>query len=470
MSSSKSKIIIVFVIVVLLGAGLATYNLCCGQKKRVLFITIDTLRADHLSAYKYPVKTSPFIDSLAETATVFDYALTASSHTAPSHTTMFTSLYPFQHNVLANHEKLKAGVPTIYSVFNEAKVPVAAFPATRFMDGKVGFPALPAKQDIPEAAINAKTWYRLGSVQVDRVINWFNKFQTGDDFFVWLHFYDVHAWGQEEHEGIPDEHFTATLPADVAAHVKYLKDAQAITPEFHGGEAQLIKAINSYDARLHFVDAQIKRLADYLKSKNLWDGTLVVITADHGEGLGNHDYAGHGQYIYQEQLHVPLIFNINGRTQSARFSEQVRTVDIFPTIADIMGLEIPANPIPRQGASLYSFIKKAQSSKLPEFAFAQRRPRDEARIRRNWQEGDFHALQNKHWKLISHSDGKHELFNLEEDPFELNNLYSKEPDLFKNYHSLLGKILKLPALTGSGTTVEQLDQSELDELRSLGYL
>ncbi len=451
--------------------GLLVYCIfACGKPKRVLFVTIDTLRADHLKTYNYPINTAPFIESLADESTVFDYALSASSHTAPSHTTMFTSLYPYQHGVLANHDTFKGDIPTIYSVFSSAKVPVAAFPATRFMDGKVSFPAISEKDDIESAKVNREIWYRRADTQVDRVINWFNKFHTGKDYFVWLHFYDVHAWGNTTKNGASDEDFNAVYPSDEAQHVKFLNEKHAIPSDFHGSDKKLIKAMNSYDGRLYFVDRQIKRLADYLKAKDLWYDSIVVITSDHGEGLGNHNYAGHGQYLYQEQLHIPLIIHRVGSQNSNRVSKQVRSVDFFPTISDLVGLKIPFNKIQRQGVSLKDFILNNSDVKTPEMSFAQRRPRDEARIRRNWQEGEFYALQNKQWKILWHSDGKHEVYNLEEDPFELKNVYELEDGIFKHHNEVLQKLLKIKGLGKKSNPLEELNESELEELRSLGYL
>ncbi|RIL02617.1 MAG: hypothetical protein DCC75_13185, partial [Proteobacteria bacterium] len=237
-------------------------------------------------------------------------------------------------------------------------------------------------------------------------------------------------------------------------------------------EERMVRAINGYDARIMYVDDQIKRLYERLNELGLSNNSLWVITSDHGEGLGNHNYFGHGEYLYQEQLHVPLILYSEAEMAGlkGRYSELVRTVDLFPTIAEMLGRPLEREKLGLDGLSLVPAISGGEfNPPQPHLALAQRRPKDFQTFRRKWEEGDVYAVLDLKEKLIEHSKSSDEFFDLEKDPKELNNLAEDEPKRTSRMQQQLHGILS-SGKTFEPAPSEPISPDTLDELKTLGYM
>lgn len=485
MAVKRSLSLILIVVVVALGLFLVTKGLSNDKGdglKRIVIVTIDTLRADHLKSYGYIRETSPFIDKLASEGVRFEKAFTASSHTGPSHATMFTSLYPFEHGLLRNSETLDSRLFTMEKMASELDITTAAFPAVRFMHGKVGF--APTGDMKTERQFTRQTkkgkknyWYFNSKEVVDRALRWFDSKPDLDDFIVWIHFYDVHQWhglGNMPKRYIEEKRALG----DDKELIKFVTEQHGIPLSFHKTEKALLKAMNGYDARLKFVDDQLKRFYSYLTERGLNDETLWIITSDHGEGLGNHNHAGHGEFIYQEQLHIPLIMHFNGDSlptaKGSVVGDLARTVDFLPTVMEATGYTSfkKADEIPNmRGRSLFRYLKGDGTYEEPVLAFAQRRPKDMKSFRRTWEEGDLFAMQSLDRKYIYHSKAEDEFFNLETDPFELNNsVNSEDPEEAYLKDQIMEK-LSTPLHTGGETDPDiEIDKETLQELQALGYM
>lgn len=432
--------------------------------KRVVFVTIDTLRADHVGVFGYPRNTTPFIDSLAQRGTMFSRVYSASSHTAPSHTSMFTGRFPFQHGVLRNHESLAPQIPSIHTILERQGFASVAFPSVKFLDGKVGFPASPVPLQV---ARGGGRWYLNAAQVVDNALQWFDGLDRQQPFFTWLHFYDVHQW--QGRSNIPEEYFDGRLTPHGSELAQFLIEQHHTPPQFFGGEEQMLHAIEGYDARLRFVDDQLLRLQRALEQRGLNEETLWVITSDHGEGLGNHNYEGHGEFLYQEQIHVPLVVHMSDdRYPSQRVDRLARTVDLLPTVLEL----VEGGPLPRtEGHSLAAAIRGESLDHLaPLVAFAQRRPRDERSFRRNWRPGEVFSVHNDHAKLIDYSIGEDELYDLSSDPFELENRLGRSTAHETLLRAELATILARSGEVQGRDEEPALNQDEVEELRSLGYL
>jgi len=443
-----------------------THSGSFGKVKRVVFITIDTLRADHLASYGYEREVSPFINSLARRGVSFKKAFTAAPHTAPSHATMFTGLYPFEHNLLKNYDSLDPATYSLHKFAHELGFNVQGFPAVKFMEGRIGFPFVEGITNGKDKNFK-KFWYRNAQNVVDNSLAWLDSLHSSENFLIWAHFYDVHQW--ERTKNFPKEYREKVNSLPQKEHLDFLKKDREFSVEFFGSEEKSLNAINGYDARLLYVDDQIKRIYDYLSSKGLLEETLWIITSDHGEGLGNHGYKGHGEFLYQEQLHIPLIFFMKDTIESGRsLSELVRTVDLFPTIAEILGSPIDPELHRLAGASLVPFIKGDAGLSIP-YSFAERRPKDEISFRRSWEDGEVYSLHNNQGKYISHSHGVNQFYNLNEDPFETKNIEGSGGEVEIKIKNSLDTIFdprkrKAPSSNGPETP------EALDELKSLGYL
>jgi arylsulfatase A-like enzyme len=435
--------------------------------KRIIFVTIDTLRADHLKAYGYLRQTAPFIDSLLSRGTYFTQAFTAASHTAPSHTSMFTSRFPYQHRVLRNHDQLDEKFYTLPKALQSNGFITAALPAVSFLEGKVGFPQLPAEEDLKGSGIHKTLRYRNAEVNTNRALH-FLKGKQDKKLFLWLHYFDVHEW--DNLKGLPKEYHHLHDQDDPEELINFITKEHRISVNFHKTREKFFAAINRYDARLRFVDDQLKKLHSFMQEQNMLDDTLWVITSDHGEGLGAHNYKEHGEYLYQEQLHIPLIF-YSSREDLRRgaISELVRTVDLLPTLLNLSGLSAPCDQ-KLEGLSLRPLLQTGNwANKRVMYSFAERRPKDDTPLRRNWEPGEVFSVHDQSEKYIHHTEGTNEFYNLKSDPHEEVNLGKKLTELKTIFLKKVQQMLQFHQ-SGEKLQDQKLSPDQYQELKTLGYM
>ncbi len=233
-----------------------------------------------------------------------------------------------------------------------------------------------------------------------------------------------------------------------------------------------MERFDRYDAQIAFVDRELHRLFEGLESSTRGSRTLWVVTADHGEGLGSHQYIGHGKHLYREQIRVPLIFFGSGGGFTPRaIEQQVRHVDLFPTIAELAGVDLDADALELEGRSLVPLLEGAQLGTTGP-AFAQRRPADNLRIRGGWPDELVLVAAAERFKYILHSVGEDELYDLEIDPLEQENLIGTGLPQEQELSSWLARkyqwMVEHP-LTGSLEDV-QIEPEYVEELKALGYL
>lgn len=310
----------------------------------VLLITIDTLRADHLGCFGYRVIQTPNIDSLARQGVLFQQTFTPVPITLPSHASIFTGLYPYQHGVLDNGSfSLKKEAITLAEILKNSGYKTAAFVGAFVLDSIFGLDQgfddyddyMPkqddhtAKQDKVMAIHFAE---RPASQVTERAISWLRKQQVAKaapcPFFLWLHYFEPHAPYE------PPEPFKS----------RYSHSA--------------------YDGEIAAVDHWLGILVQELKRLGLFDKILIVVTADHGEGLGEHQESTHGNFLYDSTLRVPLIFKL---PQSRffglipkRINSLTRTIDVMPTILDLLGLSAHI-PQGIDGQSLLPLIQEERA-------------------------------------------------------------------------------------------------------------
>jgi len=268
---------IVVLVAAIVGAGIGGTALWRKYHPRynVLFITLDTTRADHLGCYGSVDATTPNLDAVAEHGTRFEQAFSAVPLTLPSHATMMTGLYPPEHGVRVNGmHRLGDGIPTLAEVFKQHKYQTAAFVAAFVLDKRFGLTrGFDVYDDykVPEtknAYENNMYKYRRGDVVVDSALAWM-KTNSAKPFFCWVHFYDPHR------------------------PYYYKKDP--------------------YNKSITFMDRQVGRLLKSLREQKLMSRTVIVLVADHGEGLGEHNEDEHGLLLQPAVMRVPLIVSQVGR-------------------------------------------------------------------------------------------------------------------------------------------------------------
>lgn len=434
-----------------------------GPPDLVVLVTIDTLRADHLQIYGYPRPTAPFLGTLADDGVVFENLIAASSHTAPSHASLFTGLYPFQHRVLRNGMGLDRRLLNIASVYGKEGYITSAFSAVRFLRGLGrGFahfrsPPRKAERDTAETVFeDARRWV-LGQ-------------DPDAKQFVWVHLFDVHEWRSHLDTESPSVWGQEPAPQRAAVEQRLFAE-DGIASTYTNPQTEIRAAVDAYDEQITVVDRALKGFYEALTAAGRNDHAVWLVTADHGEGLGAHGIFGHGRYIYGQQLEVPFVLHsTEGRFPSQRVSDLVRHVDVAPTLADLAGSSLDGQIVRSPGRSLLPLATGGRSDSANELAFAQRRFKDDHPSRRNWESGDVFSLQGPRYKLILRTEWPDEFFDLSTDPEELTNLsgsgLAEEDRLRQRLLALKDRFQR----DGGRVRRGEIDPEVVDELKALGYL
>lgn len=397
------------------------------------------------------MKTTPYIDGLAARGATFEQAIAVSSNTPVSHAAILTGLYPARNGVRFIHgfqaHRLADDVPTMAGLFAGAGYSsaafVSAFPlvASRYGldrgfglydDGVVSDPST-AMSD--EGFVAIKENQRKGEETIGRFLDWMRK-EKPERFFAWVHLFDAH-----------DSIFMP--PRDFVSDFEKKNGADAAEKRRH----------HRYDIEIAYMDSLLQRLAAELDTMFPWERVQVVIVSDHGDGLGDHGYERHTLKIYQEQLHVPLIFSGRGLDRAQRIPGEVSTVDILPTLLDLNGIAVPQG---LDGISLRSQLEGRTSS-------AGRTIYAEALSPMSVGQPPFVAVIRDGKKLIySPSSDTYELYDLKVDPSELTNLEGA-PQSAGALEALKAELHRFP-LTLDFKREAPLSAEDQEKLRALGYL
>lgn len=310
-----------------------------------ILISIDTLRADHLGCYGYPRPTSPFLDRLAQRATVFDEAYAQFPSTLVSHMSMFTGLYPRQHGVLPPDRILPETVETMPEVFQRGGFRTAGFTEGGFVSGRYGF-----RRGFDVWESRDRNRNRLLERTFGRGVGFLESLKPEDRFFLFLHTYAVHTpydappeYRQPFWKGEPPAGAIApTGPALIRQEMTGERPPQPVL--------DWLEAL--YDAGIRQTDEVLQRFFADLERLGLARDTTVLITSDHGEEFLDHGLFNHTQ-VYRESLHVPLLIVHPDRPTAVRQAGVVQLVDLAPTLYALAGLTPRQRP---SGVSLAARI------------------------------------------------------------------------------------------------------------------
>ena len=430
-----------------------------GDARNVLLITLDTTRADHLSCYGYGAATTPRIDALAAEGALFERCITTAALTPVAHASILTGLDPQQHGLrvldAGSGWRLRPEVPTLAGVLGRAgwatAAVLSAFPVSahfglqhgfgHFDDGMRAEPLYPdggepRRVDGPQADRQ-----RRSDATTDAAVAWLDARAEGP-FFLWVHYWDPHD--------------AILLPPDAEARAEELARTLGVS-----------RAAALYDVELAYMDAQLGRLFDALDERGLDDSTLVVLTADHGEGLGEHDWDSH-RLLYDEQVHVPLVVRAPGSPAGVRVPTQVRVTDVFPTVLAWTGV---AAPRPVAGLDLSALLGGAREPDRLAYAEALIRWDTRAQGLREARPQDddlLHSVGDGTLKLIYrplHPEAS-ELYDLARDPDEATNLYAvDDPRAVR----LRERLEALDAFALEPLGAGEIDPEAAEALRALGY-
>jgi len=310
----------------------------------VLLVTIDTLRADHLHGYGFPLETSPNLDALAAESVVFERAIAAASSTAPAHASIMTSKYVREHSVgYLNGGAVLTGATTLADVFREADYRTAAFVSNDVLRRRTGLDrGFDVYDDELRKRLPRRMLYeRVAEDTTRSALRWLDSIGEAP-FFLWVHYIDPHGpytpppgfLGSFQLGPIPGERPLPVL-GDVSGY-RGIPDYQAIEGLSLPSEYQ-----SRYADEILYADHWVGRLIEAVDS--IAGEAIVLVTADHGESLGEHErYFVHFWTTTPENAHVPLILRAPGLPAQRR-RELVSHVDVMPTLLELAGLEAPAD-------------------------------------------------------------------------------------------------------------------------------
>lgn len=359
----RKKIILIFIFLIIGIIILKESNLFYKKSEKcincnVILISIDTLRADHLGCYGYSRNTSPNIDKIAEDGVLFKNNFAQSFNTLPSHMSIFTSLYPSTHGVINVYEdKLDNSTKTITQILNLYGYHTAWFGVTDdpHLNLTIGF-----ERGFDEIHSN----YLWNYSDWREPYEWINK-NSNKKFFIFLHTYRVHDpyTPPSPYDKLFDPDYQGKIVGEEEKFYseleKYHSQLNPSDPEreFYWqfvnktDEKDIKHIIALYDGQIAFADTFIKGLLIEMENSKISGNTIIIITADHGEEFGEHGNFLH-EDLHDEVLHTPLIIRIPG-VKNKIVDSQVQSIDIMPTVLDILGIPIPHEA---QGKSLLPLI------------------------------------------------------------------------------------------------------------------
>jgi arylsulfatase A-like enzyme len=412
--------------------GVLQDDLWATEVRNVVIISIDTCRADHLSCYGYSRRTSPNIDALGAEGIIFNHAVTSIPVTLPAHASMLTGTYPIYHKVRDNNNyRLGSSNITLAETLREKGFKTGAIVGSFVLDSQFG---LEQGFDTYEDNISPgdKKFLHFNErkgVEVTELANIWLQEHRNDKFFLFLHYFDPHAPYE------PPQRFA----------FNYLPF--------------VITTRDVYDGEIAYTDHCVGRVIDKLKSLDLYDSTLIVVTSDHGEGLGQHGEKTHSYFIYHSTLHVPMIMRIPGGPGGVIINETVGLIDIVPTVCGILGVPAGVNV---QGKDLGPLFSGNPGS------FGDRLLYCESLYPTKFGLGPLFGLVSDQWKYIHTSNP--ELYDLKDDPHETRNLVNRQGRQAGIMQAQLKSILLENNVAELADNKMAIDAEARKRLESLGYL
>ena len=449
-----------------------------NNKPNIILITMDTTRVDHLSCYGYHRNTTPNLDELAQESVVFTNAYATSPWTLPSHASIFTGMFSAKHGSRYDWETMQSNWPVSLNKNYETMAEILAGHGYKTAGVIGGFWVRPifglaqGFEYYDHELINVisdlehftlyrvlNRWISLEDVaarkglnlsriasQINTIVFSWLKNNFRSSFFLFINYYDPH------HPYLPPEHFYLLFEED---NQQQMTEAEKYRHEI----------IQRYDGEIAYLDFQMGKLFEELKKLGIYDSTMIVITSDHGEFFGEHDLWYHSHELYEEVLKIPLIIKFpTAHSRKGIYTNRVSLVDILPTVLNFLELPLPRDV---QGVDLFKGGSRVMSE-----------------IYRHIDAGDslkadvfvreLKSLFSKNYKYIKEfdkeSESQDELYDIENDPGELQNLIEKTPEKAKEMEEELMELLPSTDLQKTTITPMILNPAIRDGLEALGYL
>lgn len=406
---------LVFLLLVSMLSPLRTW---AASKPNVVLITLDSTRADHMGFLGSRKALTPNLDSLARQGMVFERAYAQAPMTVESSATILTGTYPQTHRASELAVPLPATLPYLPDLLHAQGYRTAAFVGSILLDPRDGpfqgcdrgFDSYDAAFHLPQVGENRyQSVERHGDQVIPRITKWLAGAKP--PFFVWVELYDVHA------------------------------------------------PYASYDRAVTATDAGIGKLINFLRAQKLYDDTLIVVAADHGESLGSHGEDTHGTFLYDETIHVPLVVKLpQNKSAGKRVTNRVRLLDIAPTILEGAAIPVPST---MQGQSLLRIAQSSSQSDQPAYS------------RSDLPQQGFGASSIESWRVGKYlyvRAPKPELYDLSADPATIHNLAQTSKATLDTIAGQLQAFDSHFSTDGGASAAAGLTSSEMQKLASLGYV
>jgi len=394
----------------------------------IIVITIDTLRWDYVSIYGQGYAQTPKLDRLAEEGILFKSCIAQIPLTLPSHTTILSGTYPLYHHVIDNSGiQVPNQLQLISEILRNHGFSTSAFIGSYVLHRKTGmnqgFEYYADEFEVKDKIFSPESLQKSSDEVLAEAKEWLTK-NKKNKFFTWIHLFDPHS------PYTPPSPYKERYPS------------------------------NPYRGEVEYVDNQLGQFIVFLKNEGLYDQTLIIVTSDHGEGLGDHGEKEHGFFLYESTVRVPLILRAPFDFPVKYVVQIVEHVDIVPTILDLLDMPIPENC---QGVSFFNLMINRKRNKS-NIAFSETYY---PRLHFGWSE--LKAFYRKNWKYIQAP--REELYDLSQDIDEKANLALVDASEREKMNTDMERFIKEKSANPlSSKKAGQLDKRDIDRLASLGYL
>ena len=468
-----------------------------SNRPNVLILMLDTARAQNFSCYGYDRVTTPHIDAIAAEGVVFEQAIATGCWSLPSQVSLLTGMFPVKHGAHELRLRYDHAYPMLPEILRQAGYGTLGISPNSWMSDEFGvthgfdtylklwqfWPTMPADTALPRLAQKVNQLYSRHVFPRRNRARHVNGYlmqhlaRSTEPVFGYVIFWDTHLpyhpRGQHAVTWLPDGVTLQQARRVNRSHLKYFAGQTPMSEH----DFDILRAC--YDGALATIDEEVGRLIAYLRQRELLDRTLIIITSDHGENLGEHGLMSHAYSLHDTLIHVPLIIRYpECFAPGQRVTQQVQLTDILPTILDVVQLEASQIRSELQGESLLvspldsATVRHAYAELLaphPSMKTINRRNNFPEDTPRPAYDHALRCLRTLTHKLIWASDGQHALYDLRVDPHETTNRFAAEPKLAAELMAILqawqpphGELLhESPAA---------LDPALHQRLRDLGYI
>lgn len=480
----------------------------------VILIVMDAVRADHLSCYGYHRKTSPNIDNLAKKGVLFERAFSTAEWSYPSHASIFTGKYPSRHKTLGKDIYLHKENTTIAEILSRNRYLTIGVSGNDLLSPINGFSRGFQKYVVFDIRHEIRSFFRFVKQSpkdfartlvygfdgytyrnIEKIKGFLKNCKK--PFFLFTNIYNAHAPYNPPRPF--KKHFCDNLnrpPLSIMEPISRMMHGHSgekmpgfdirklnLIASDHGQYSFMAKELQVseeewevvkswYDGGILYLDYRIGELVKFLQHQGIFENTLLIITADHGENFGEHGLASHQFCLYDSLIHVPLIMVYpKAIPRGKKISSLVSLIDIFPTILDLLNIKGHRHDI--QGKSLFPF----EDRKIHDFVCAEcgesvrsRLTGSTLRSRLKQYDKGYKCLRTESYKYIISADQKEQLYDIRKDPLEEKNIAGKYPDKTKYFKKQLENTIDISFFGPKEFPAEKEREEILKRLQSLGYI